>query len=251
MTVPTFKNRIAQWSSPPVDDIGYVPVSELLDMDDDTFRATVEQATQNRYSGWRNHKENWTKHLTRWDTASGQRILDYGCGIGLEALVLSRRNTVFVADISAGNLQVAERAMTLADRDLHGSFLISEHPPFISSPPTDLDVILCLGVLHHIPDPAPVVQQMASWLRPGGELRLMLYTDKAWRVAVGTDPPSGPVEDDEGFARFWQHWDAGGGYADWYDRRRLEERFGEWFTVRDYVFLTVGKEYAGAVLVKR
>ena len=252
MTIPTFSQRVKQWSSPPVDDIGYIPAADLLAMDDDQFLYVIEQAVQNRYGGWRNHKENWTNLLTRWDTTKGKRILDYGCGIGLEGLCLARKNTVFCADISEGNLAVAERAFVLSGHDAPALFPIQEKPPFISEPPGELDIILCLGVLHHIPDPVPVVEQMHGWLKPGGELRLMVYSDKAWEIATDTLPPLNIlVESDPGFTAFWQHWDAVGGYADWYDEHRIDDRFGEWFDLAECRYVTANREYLGAVLVAR
>ena len=252
MTIPTFAQRQKQWSSPPVDDIGYIPAADLLAMDDQQFGAVIQKAVTNRYTGWRNHKENWTNLLTQWDRTRGKRILDYGCGIGLEGLILARKNTVFCADISEGNLAVAERAFVLNGHDAPALFPIREKPPFIEEPPGELDIILCLGVLHHIPDPAPVVEAMHGWLKPGGELRLMVYSDEAWRIATGTAPPlKGCVEDAYEFVTYWQHWDAVGGYADWYCDWKLEREFGEWFTLRECRYVTAGREYLGAVLVKR
>jgi SAM-dependent methyltransferase len=251
MSVPTFAARRKAWSSPPVDDIGYLPAEELLAMDDDQFGAIIQQAVINRYSGWRNWREHWTNLLTRWDITQGKRILDYGCGIGLEGLILAKRNDVFLADISDGNLKVAKRAFALNGHDEPLAYLINEKYPFISPQPRNMDIILCLGVLHHIPDPVPVVEAMASWLKPGGHLRLMVYSNYAWKHAVGTDPPLGPVQDDPGFDKFWQHWDAVGGYADWYDRHKLTTFFGHVFTVTDCRPVTAKSEYLGAVLVRR
>ncbi len=39
----------------------------------------------------------------------------------------------------------------------------------------DLDYILSVGVLHHIPDPKPVVQAALKALRPGGKLFVWVY----------------------------------------------------------------------------
>ena len=251
MTVPTFAARRKAWSSPPVDDIGYLPAETLLEMDDDKFKSVIEQAVHNRYSGWRNHRDNWTRLLTQWDSTAGQRILDYGCGIGLEGLILAKQNDVHLADISDGNLAVAERAFLLNGYQPAGVHPIQGQAPFLEPAP-EVDIILCLGVLHHIPDPVPVVRAMHGWLREGGELRLMVYSDVAWRIATGSDPiRSTLVQDHTDFARYWQHWDAVGGYADWYDRRRIKERFGEWFAVSKCEPVTEHGEYLGAVLVAR
>jgi len=251
MTVPTFAARKKAWSSPPVDDVGYVPSADLLAMDDQDFLYVIEEAVANRYEGWRNHRGAWTKYLTRWDTTAGQRILDYGCGIGLESLILAKKNQVILADISEGNLAVAERAIILNGHEHHGLHLISEHAPFIEPAPAELDIILCLGVLHHIPKPVPVVEAMGGWLKQGGELRLMLYSDEAWRIAVGKEPPVDPVEEDPGFEMFWKYWDPIGGYADWYDYYKLDRLFGEWFRVKSCKPLTEHGEYVAAVLVAR
>lgn len=42
-------------------------------------------------------------------------------------------------------------------------------------PREDFDIILSIGVLHHIPDPAPVVRAAFEALRPGGQLLVWLY----------------------------------------------------------------------------
>ena len=43
-------------------------------------------------------------------------------------------------------------------------------------PPTgDLDYVFAIGVLHHIPDPAPVVAAAFRALAPGGKLAVWLY----------------------------------------------------------------------------
>jgi SAM-dependent methyltransferase len=39
----------------------------------------------------------------------------------------------------------------------------------------DLDFIVSLGVIHHIPDPAPTMQAIFQALKPGGEVVLWLY----------------------------------------------------------------------------
>jgi SAM-dependent methyltransferase len=39
----------------------------------------------------------------------------------------------------------------------------------------DLDYVLCIGVLHHIPDPTPVVEAAFKALRPGGHFFVWVY----------------------------------------------------------------------------
>jgi SAM-dependent methyltransferase len=251
VSIPTFEERAKSWSSPPVDDVGYIPAEDLLAMGANEFDETIRRMWKARYQGWRNFESRWVETLGLMAT-EGKTILDYGCGVGLEGAILSTfGNHVVVADVSEANLAVARRTFRLYETPIAGTVLIREEPPFITVPMPEFDVIHCNGVLHHIPEPVPVVEQMAKWLKPGGELRLMVYSDQAWRIATGLPLPTRPVEHHAAGVQFWQHWDAVGGYADWYDEGRLTERFGRWFEIRECRYLTQDSAYLGAVLVKR
>jgi SAM-dependent methyltransferase len=251
VSIPTFEERAKSWSSPPVDDVGYIPAEDLLAMGANEFDETIRKMWKARYQGWRNYESRWVETLGLL-TTEGKTILDYGCGVGLEGAILSTfGNHVVEADISWANLRVAARTFRLYETPLAGTVLIREEPPFITVPLPEFDVIHCNGVLHHIPEPIPVVEQMAAWLKPEGELRLMVYSDQAWRIATGLPVPSRPVERHAAGKEFWRFWDAVGGYADWYNAERLEERFGRWFEIRECRYLTQDNAYLGAVLVKR
>lgn len=254
----SFAKRVEQWSSPPVDDVGYISSAELLTWDDEALLDLIQEFENTRYHGWRNWQGRWRDVLGLDDT-SNKSVLEYGCGFGIEALQYARRNNqVSIADISADNLRLAHRVIHLSGYKTLHEMEINEKAPFLPwlKPETNdldrFDVIHCAGVLHHIPDPEPVVEQMARWLKKDGELRLMVYSDEAWRIATQTEPPDeGKVEDYVEFDLFWKHWDPIGGYADWYSCQRLQQRFGKWFRVRRCRPLTQHGEYLGAVLDKR
>ena len=249
MTVPSFAAQKKAWASPPVDDIGYLPATDLLAMDDHEFCTVMRKMEENRYGGWRNLRNRWIDSL-RIDDTHDKRVLDYGCGVGVEALQFAPTNRVWVADIAPGNLKVAKRLFALSDYQLEGALLIKGSAPYLV-PPEPLDVIHCSGVLHHIVDPVPIVQAMAGWLVEGGELRLMLYSDRAWLAATGEYPPPGDVTDSPLREKFVRQWDAVGDWADWYNQQRLVDRFGEWFSVADYQPITRAGEFVGAVLQKK
>jgi SAM-dependent methyltransferase len=42
-------------------------------------------------------------------------------------------------------------------------------------PPLDLDLVISIGVVHHIPDPDPVMRAAFAALKPGGQVLLWLY----------------------------------------------------------------------------
>lgn len=248
-TIPPFSSRQKAWSSPPVDDIGYLPSRELLTWSDLDLLDVIGRMAQSRYGGWRNWEMRW-RTVLGLDRTVDRHVLDYGCGVGLEALQYAKRgNTVAIADISEDNLSLARRVLGLEGYQAEASYLVDDKGPVIT-PMEPFDVIHCAGVLHHIPEPEPVVEAMSGWMEAGGELRLMLYSDQAWRIATGSEPPP-YVEDSPHFDLYWQHWDPIGGYADWYNEQRLKIRFGKWFTVQTCEPLTEYGEYLGAVLVKK
>lgn len=247
--IPTFEQRVADWSQPPVDDVGYIASQDLLRVEPERLRLIVTQAERARYSGWRNYRSRWRSTL-KMNTTKDKYVLDYGCGIGIEALQYAKAgNDICVADISRENVLLALRVLSLFGFDNVNSFHITEDN-LVSGLLGTFDVIHCAGVLHHIPEPEPVVEEMAKHLADDGELRLMVYSDKAWRIACHCDPPE-RVQDHPCFERYWQRWDSVGGYADWYNAERLQERFGEWFELIDAQPLTEHGEYLGAVLRKR
>ena len=247
MSHPSFEARSKAWSSPPVDDVGYMLSEELLTWPADQLNDVINRMAEARYYGWRNWQMRW-RIVLGLDSTRNKDVLDYGCGVGLEALQYAKRdNRVWLADISNSNLLLAERVLALNGYLCEGKILLKE-PPVQQA--KRFDVIHCAGVLHHIPEPVPVVETMASWLRHDGELRLMVYSDQAWRIATNSEPPE-RVEDSPDFALYWQHWDPIGGYADWYDAHRIDKRFGKWFWIKDCQPLTEHGEYLGVVLVKR
>ncbi|MBY0289042.1 MAG: methyltransferase domain-containing protein [Mycobacteriaceae bacterium] len=109
------------------------------------------------------------------DDLSGKRILDAGCGTGQRLLATARRypKAQFVGlDMTAASLEVAE-----ALRQKHGirnvEFCRSEMLDF--SPASPFDLILSIGVVHHLEDPSAGIQFLASLLGQDGILILWLY----------------------------------------------------------------------------
>src|SRR5262245_5608855 len=106
MSVPTFEQRARAWSSPPVDDIGYIPSEQLLKMSTEELAEMVQAMELNRYGGWRNWENRWY-HFLGLDSTHDKYVLDYGCGVGIEALQYARAgNDVVLADISRDNVRL-------------------------------------------------------------------------------------------------------------------------------------------------
>ncbi len=112
-------------------------------------------------------------------------ILIAGCGTGQQPIQVARANPqaqVLAIDLSRRSLAYAAR---MADR------YNVENIRFIQGDILDLDtldrcfpVIECVGVLHHMADPATGIAALCDRLLPGGFLRLGLYSKSARRHVI-------------------------------------------------------------------
>ena len=122
------------------------------------------------------------EHIYRLTEATGKRVLDIGCGNGY---VLSRYAT---AGASVQGVDLTDRAIEISRRrfsemGLTGSFtrIDGQALPFADGA---LDVVTSMGVLHHVPDPDPLVDEAVRTLKPGGEMIIMLYYRHSWQYQV-------------------------------------------------------------------
>jgi SAM-dependent methyltransferase len=108
------------------------------------------------------------------------RLLVAGCGTGYEAIDMARMDpglTVTAVDLSRMSLAFAGRKaaeLGLANlRFLHGDILA------LATLGEAFDVATATGVLHHMADPDAGLASIAGAVRPGGVLRLALYSHRA------------------------------------------------------------------------
>jgi len=98
----------------------------------------------------------------------GKRVLDVGCGGGILADAMARRGAqVLGIDLATRALRVAQlhalEASTpnIAYREVSVEALAAEQP-------ATYDVVTCMEMLEHVPDPASVVRACATLVKPGG-----------------------------------------------------------------------------------
>jgi bacteriocin biosynthesis cyclodehydratase domain-containing protein len=101
----------------------------------------------------------------------GRRVLDVGCGTGEQLLRLAAAGCVVTGtDVSADMLGHA--AARLAERGLGDRVML--HEGALPPPGGGFDDILCLNVLDHVEEPAPMLAAMAALLVADGRLLLSL-----------------------------------------------------------------------------
>jgi SAM-dependent methyltransferase len=110
--------------------------------------------------------ENWVRPgMARLGAVAGRRILDYGCGHGLAAVVLARRGAHVVAiDISAGYIAETRRRAHANRVEIHCLQADGEALPFAEE---SFDQVWGHAILHHL-HLSRAAAEVARVLRPGG-----------------------------------------------------------------------------------
>lgn len=220
-----FDNQVFEWSSPPVDDIGYIPSKEILNKSKKYIKKFVSDFENTRYSlsGWRNKENKWREYLGL-DNTYGKNIIDFGCGYGIESLqFLKNGNKVSIADISEDNLNAAEKIINTMGYDIYKKIKVYNDYPFFEYD-EKIDIFYSNGVLHHTPKIAEILQRVSEILKRDGEIRLMLYSEKSYLLYADSILP--PIEEDiiqsKYFDKFVKAMDNVGNYADWYSKGKIE-----------------------------
>jgi 2-polyprenyl-6-hydroxyphenyl methylase/3-demethylubiquinone-9 3-methyltransferase len=98
---------------------------------------------------------------------AGLRVLDVGCGGGLLAEGLAARGARVVGiDLGAENVAAAREHAAAAGISVDYRWVAVE--PLASEMAGEFDVVTCLEMLEHVPDPGAVVAACATALHPGG-----------------------------------------------------------------------------------
>jgi 2-polyprenyl-3-methyl-5-hydroxy-6-metoxy-1,4-benzoquinol methylase len=175
-------------------------------MSDDTIRRSAVQSLYNTYPfppeplldepppGY-NWRWNWTAAYNfcagRKPPRQDVRILDAGCGtgVGTEYLILLNPDAEIVGiDLSEKALEIArERCQRSGVAANHKGAINFQHLNLEAATelPGQFDLINCVGVLHHLPDPVKGIQALAEKLAPGGIFHIFVYAELGrWEIQL-------------------------------------------------------------------
>ncbi len=100
----------------------------------------------------------------------GKRVLDVGCGGGILAESMARRGAdVLGIDLAEKSLKVAE-LHKLETGVNNVNYRVVSAEQLASEEQATFDVVTCLEMLEHVPDPSQTIQACADLCKPGGWL---------------------------------------------------------------------------------
>ena len=115
----------------------------------------------------------------------GKTVLDVGCGGGILSEAMARRGAIVTgidmgeAPLSVARLHSIESAVEVNYQRLTAEQLAEQSPG-------TYDVVTCLEMLEHVPDPASVVAACGKLVKPGGKVFFSTINrnPKAWLFAI-------------------------------------------------------------------
>ena len=98
----------------------------------------------------------------------GKKVLDVGCGGGILADSMARKGAqVLGIDLATKSLRVAQLHALEAGTP-HIQYREVPVETLAAETPAAYDVVTCMEMLEHVPDPASVVRACADLVKPGG-----------------------------------------------------------------------------------
>jgi 2-polyprenyl-6-hydroxyphenyl methylase / 3-demethylubiquinone-9 3-methyltransferase len=113
----------------------------------------------------------WIERLAGANGLRGKRVLDIGCGGGILAESMARRGAAQVLgiDLATKPLKVAQlHALDAGIANLDYREIAAE--ALAAECPAAFDLVTCMEMLEHVPDPASIVGACAALVKPGGQV---------------------------------------------------------------------------------
>lgn len=109
------------------------------------------------------------KFITDQINLSGKKIVDVGCGGGILAESMAKLGAnVTGIDLGEEVLAVARHHAEIQQLNIHYEHVAAEE---MAAQQSDaFDVVTCMELLEHVPDPAAIILDCARLVKPGGQL---------------------------------------------------------------------------------
>ncbi|MBW2436737.1 MAG: bifunctional 2-polyprenyl-6-hydroxyphenol methylase/3-demethylubiquinol 3-O-methyltransferase UbiG [Deltaproteobacteria bacterium] len=100
---------------------------------------------------------------------AGKAVLDVGCGGGILSEAMAALGAV-VTGIDMGEVALGVAQLHLRHSGLEVNYQQATAEQFAETHPAQFDVVTCLELLEHVPNPASVVKACKDLVKPGGDV---------------------------------------------------------------------------------
>ncbi|SQI39064.1 3-demethylubiquinone-9 3-methyltransferase [Leminorella richardii] len=121
----------------------------------------------------------------RADGLFGKRVLDVGCGGGILSESMAKEGAK-VTGLDMGTEPLAVARLHALESGVEVEYIQQTVESLAQERPGQYDVVTCMEMLEHVPDPASVINACAALVKPGGQVFFSTINrnSKAWLMLV-------------------------------------------------------------------
>ncbi|MEP6390206.1 MAG: bifunctional 2-polyprenyl-6-hydroxyphenol methylase/3-demethylubiquinol 3-O-methyltransferase UbiG [Halioglobus sp.] len=108
-------------------------------------------------------------YIDEFSPVAGKKLIDVGCGGGILAESMAHRGA-HVTGIDMGEAPLSVARIHQLESGVSVSYQQSTAEAMAEAQPEDFDIVCCLEMLEHVPDPAAVIKACAQMAKPGASL---------------------------------------------------------------------------------
>lgn len=109
------------------------------------------------------------EYVAQRSRLAGARVVDVGCGGGLLSESLARAGAQ-VCGIDMGREVIDIAKLHLHESELTVDYRVQSSADLAEAEPGTFDVVCCMELIEHVPEPDALVRDLARLVRPGGRV---------------------------------------------------------------------------------
>jgi 2-polyprenyl-6-hydroxyphenyl methylase/3-demethylubiquinone-9 3-methyltransferase len=106
-------------------------------------------------------------YIDQHSPVAGKRLVDIGCGGGILAEAMAQRGAI-VTGIDMGEAPLAVARLHQLESGVDVDYRQSTAEQLAAAEPENYDIVCCLEMLEHVPEPGEVIAACAELAKPGG-----------------------------------------------------------------------------------